>query len=54
MLKITPTDTQQVTKLICPHCNERVPRIGLLKGSKIDGLTFKCKKCSKTFEVKTE
>lgn len=54
MLKITPIYTKEVTKLICPHCNERVPRIGLLKNSKIDGLTFKCKKCSKTFEVTTE
>lgn len=54
MLTIIPVEECEITKLICPHCNTRVPRIGLLKDSKIDGLTFKCKRCENTFEVKTD
>ncbi len=55
MLKITPIEaTQQVTKLSCPCCNERVPQVALTSGSKIEGLTFKCKRCGKYFSVTTK
>lgn len=54
MLKITPTDTTEVTKISCPKCNDKLPRVGLQKGSKIEGLSFKCKKCGSIWSVKTE
>lgn len=54
MLKITPTVESDVTKIVCPHCHEKVPRIGIPKGSKISCLTFKCRKCGNLWEVKTE
>jgi len=54
MLSITPTVKSEITHIVCPQCNEKVPRIGLQKDSKIDGLTFKCRKCGKLWTVKTE
>jgi predicted RNA-binding Zn-ribbon protein involved in translation (DUF1610 family) len=54
MLHITPAPGAQVTKIMCPTCNEKIPRIGLLPGSKIEGMTFKCKRCGALWEVKTE
>lgn len=54
MLTITPTVESEITKIVCPHCNTKVPRLGLQKGSKIKGLTFKCRTCGKLFEVTTE
>ena len=49
-----PTEKQEITRLHCPACAEKVRGIGLLKGSHIEGLTFKCKRCGKFFSVKTE
>ncbi len=55
MLKIKPIGVvQQITKIVCPKCNEKVPRVGLLKESRIEGLTFRCKKCGLLWELKTE
>lgn len=54
MLIITPAEVADITKLSCPQCNEKVPRIGLHKDSQIKGLTFKCKKCGKLWEAKTK
>jgi transposase len=54
MLEITPAMGAPVTKITCPACNEKIPRLGLLPGSKIEGLTFKCKRCGKLWEIKTE
>lgn len=54
MYTITPTVESDITKIVCPYCKEKVPRIGLQKESKIQGLTFKCRKCGKLWEVKTE
>lgn len=51
---ITPTDSYDVTKLVCPQCGERVKGVALRKDSKIEGLTFKCKRCGRFFSVKTE
>ena len=54
MLIITPTAESDITKIVCPHCGSKVPRIGLQKESKIKGLTFKCRTCGKLYEVTTE
>ncbi len=54
MLTITPTMESEITKIVCPHCNTKVPRVGLKKDSLIKGLTFKCRTCGKLYEVKTE
>lgn len=54
MFTITPTVESEITRIVCPHCNEKVPRVGLTKGSKIQGLTFKCRKCGRLWTVKTE
>lgn len=54
MIHIVPATESAVTKLVCPHCHEKVPRVAIKKGSKVEGLTFRCRKCSKLWEVKTE
>lgn len=54
MIFITPTEASDITKLVCPHCKEKVPRIGFAKDSKIIGLVFKCKRCGKGWTVTTE
>ena len=54
MLNITKAEECVITKIICPYCKEKVPRIGIKKDSKISGLTFKCRKCGLLWEVKTE
>ena len=51
---ITPTDSREITKLVCPECGERVKNVALRKDSRIEGLTFKCKRCGRFFSVKTE
>lgn len=53
---IKRTDRKDYTKIVCPDCGERVKGVGLLKDSKIDGLTFKCKnkKCAAEWVIKTE
>lgn len=48
------TERKDITKIVCPDCCERVKGVGVLKESKIEGLTFKCKKCGSTWEIKTE
>ena len=54
MLLIAPTMESEITKIVCPHCNEKVQRIGIKKGSNIQGLTFKCRRCGKLWEVTTK
>ena len=51
---IKKTDRKDFTKLECPDCGERVKGIGILKESKIEGLTFKCKKCESAWTVTTK
>ena len=53
-ITITPTEKQEITKIVCPDCKEKVRQVGLLKESKIIGLTFKCKRCGKLWTVKSE
>lgn len=57
MLTYTPSKTvktQDITRLACPQCGEKVQRIVLAKGSKISGLSFKCKRCGNFWNVTTE
>ena len=54
MIKITETEASKVTPISCPDCNEKLPYTGLLPHSKVEGLTFKCKRCRKLWTVKTE
>lgn len=55
MFTITPAETAStLTKIACPECGEKIPRVGLLRGSKIEGLTFRCRRCGRLWEVKTE
>ena len=60
MLTITPTMESEITKIVCPHCNTKVPRMPMYvfglneKDSIVKGLTFKCRTCGKLYEVKTE
>lgn len=51
---IKKTDRKDFTKLVCPDCGERLKGVGLLKDSRVDGLTFKCNKCGATWTVTTE
>lgn len=53
MLKITKTTEAQVSKIECPLCGKRVPKVGLLKGSHVEGFTFKCSQCGNYWEVQT-
>lgn len=50
---ITPAEEQEVTKLICRKCGQRVNGVGLAKNSKVEGLLFKCKKCGERNAVTT-
>lgn len=54
MLKIKETEVENVTRICCPKCKEVLPRVGLRKESRIEGMTFKCRRCGKFYEVKTE
>ena len=51
MLKITKTEPTKVSSIHCPECSEKLARVGLLAGSEIKGLTFKCKRCGGLFAV---
>ena len=53
-LTIIPAKKQDITKIVCPDCKERLRNVGLKKESKIDGLTFKCNRCDKLWEIKSE
>lgn len=52
MLTIDPIAPTEVTKVNCPACGERVPRVGLLKDSRVDGVTFKCKRCGRIWVIR--
>ena len=51
---VVPAKKEEVTKIICPDCGEKVKGVGLLKGSRVDGLVFRCKKCGAYKEVKSK
>ena len=52
-LLITPTKPDDITRLVCPQCGEKVRGVGLLKGSSVSGLTFTCKRCRHLWQVTT-
>ena len=54
MLVITPIEKSEVTRLACKECGEKLRGVGLRRDSKIDGLSFKCKRCGKLWSVKTQ
>lgn len=53
-IMIKRTDRKDITKIVCPGCGERVRGVGVLKESRIEGLTFKCKRCHSAWEITTE
>ena len=54
MFEIFPIEASEVTKLACPHCKEKVHGVGLSKESKIEGLSFRCRRCGFLWGVKTK
>ncbi len=54
MLSYTAAEPSSITKLVCPLCKEKVPRVGLLNNSQVSGLTFKCKKCGSMWQVQSD
>jgi hypothetical protein len=51
---ITPADKEDITRIICPECKDKIKYIGLAKDSKIDGLRIKCKRCGHYMKVKCD
>ena len=55
---ITPiekkTEKNEITKIICSKCGEKLKGVGLEKESRVEGLVFRCKKCGAYMGVKTE
>ena len=49
-----PAGHDELKKLVCPACREKVPRVGISKDSKIQGLSFECRRCGKLWAIKTE
>ena len=54
MLKIIEVDTPESTRIHCPKCKDILPYVSLSKDSKVDGLSFVCRRCKRSFKVKTE
>lgn len=52
-ITITPADRSDITRIICPGCGDKVRSVGLLKESKVEGLTFRCKRCGKLWSLTT-
>ena len=53
MMNIIPANESEITRVVCPHCKERVARIGIKKESCINGLTFRCRRCGMLWELQT-
>lgn len=54
MLTITETGAMDMKKLSCPHCHDVLPRVRLSRESRIQGLTFRCRKCGRYWAVTSE
>lgn len=48
---IKPAGEVEITHLKCPLCRLKVPRVGIKKGSTIDGLFWSCRRCGNRWEV---
>jgi len=44
----------EITRIVCPDCGEKLRGVGLEKDSKIQGLVFRCKRCGAYKCVTTE
>lgn len=51
LITVPILENVKITKVVCPCCKERASRVGLLEGSKINGLVIVCKKCKTQFTV---
>ena len=51
MLKIEEIEPTRVTPIHCPKCKSKLAGVGLLPDSEIRGLSFHCKRCSRTLGV---
>lgn len=50
---IKPAEKAEVTRLTCRECGEKLRGVGLRRDSRIEGLSFKCKRCGKLWSVLT-
>lgn len=39
------TERGEITKILCVHCGEKIRGVGLLRGSRVEGLVFRCRGC---------
>ena len=46
-------DPARVQRICCSECGARVPRVGLLEGGVLRGLSVKCKECGFIVRVDT-
>ncbi len=51
---VRPAMVQDVKRISCPSCKEKIHGVGLTRGAKVDGLTFKCRRCGRFWEVQQE
>ena len=50
--EIIPAVAGKVFRLGCPTCGERVKGVGLRAEASPVGLSFKCKRCGRLWEIK--
>ena len=50
-INVYETGFADVTKLSCRACGEKLKNVGLLPHSNVQGLSFKCRRCGKLWEV---
>ena len=53
MISVTSAQRQEVTRIVCPVCGERVKGVGLVRNSEVRGLTFRCARCGGLWEVRS-
>ena len=51
---VIETIEKPVKRITCPSCHEKIKGVGLIPGSHINGLTFKCRRCGKLWEIKED
>ncbi len=50
---IKPAERASITRIVCPECGDKLRGVGLSKESSISGLSFKCHKCEKLWQVES-
>ena len=56
-MKIIITEAKHdpnIKKICCTFCGERIHGLGLHDGATVDGVSYRCKRCSKVLEIKVE